>query len=138
MNDDAKILVRLRQVIRLRHYAKNAEKTYLHWSRRFLEYRRGTGCEGSPTAENAKAFLTRLAMVENVSASTQNQAFSALLLLFREVLRTDLEEMAQTVRAKRGRTIKDRHRFQRESLGVTTGEMSAIFRGPRKTHYADD
>jgi integron integrase len=41
-------------------------------------------------------------MVENVSASTQNQAFSALLLLFREVLRTDLEEMAQTVRARRG------------------------------------
>ena len=41
-------------------------------------------------------------MVEKVSASTQNQAFSALLLLFREVLRVDLEEMSQTVRAKRG------------------------------------
>jgi site-specific recombinase XerD len=44
-------------------------------------------------------------MVEKVSASTQNQAFSALLLLFREVLRTDLEEMAQTVRARRGRKL---------------------------------
>ncbi len=44
-------------------------------------------------------------MVEKVSASTQNQAFSALLLLFREVLRKDLEEMAQTVRAKRGRRL---------------------------------
>jgi integron integrase len=44
-------------------------------------------------------------MVEKVSASTQNQAFSALLLLFREVLRTDVEEMAQTVRAKRGRKM---------------------------------
>ena len=105
LNDDAAILVRLRQVIRLRHYAKSTEKTYLHWSRRFLEYRRGSGCEGAPTAEDAKAFLTRLAMVEKVSASTQNQAFSALLLLFREVLRTDLEEMAQTVRAKRGRKL---------------------------------
>ena len=40
--------------------------------------------------------------VEKVSASTQNQAFSALLFLFREVLRRDLEEMEQTVRAKRG------------------------------------
>ena len=105
LNDDAAILVRLRQVIRLRHYAKSTEKTYLHWVRRFLEYRRGSGCEGVPTAEDAKAFLTRLAMVEKVSASTQNQAFSALLLLFREVLRTDLEEMAQTVRAKRGRKL---------------------------------
>jgi len=41
-------------------------------------------------------------MAEKVSASTRNQAFSALLLLFHEVLRADLEEMAQTVRAKRG------------------------------------
>lgn len=103
LNDDAAILVRLRQVIRLRHYAKSTEKTYLHWSRRFLEYRRRSGCEGMPAAGDAKAFLMRLAMVEKVSASTQNQAFSALLLLFREVLRIDLEEMAQTVRAKRGR-----------------------------------
>jgi integron integrase len=55
--------------------------------------------------EDVKAFLTRLAMVETVSASTQNQAFSALLLLFREVLRTNLDEMAQTVRAKRGRKL---------------------------------
>jgi integron integrase len=70
-----------------------------------MDYRRDTGFDGSPTAEEAKAFLTRLAMVEKVSASTQNQAFSALLLLFREVLRTDLEEMAQTVRARRGRKL---------------------------------
>ena len=105
VNDDAAILVRLREVIRLRRYAKSTEKTYLHWNCRFLEYRRSSGCEGIPTAEDAKAFLTRLAMVEGVSASTQNQAFSALLLLFREVLRTDLEEMAQTVRAKRGRRL---------------------------------
>jgi len=102
LNDEAAILVRLREVICLRHYAKSTEKTYLHWNRRFLAYRRETGAEGEPSAVDAKAFLTHLAMVEKVSASTQNQAFSALLLLFREVLRTDLEEMAQTVRAKRG------------------------------------
>ncbi len=100
--DDATRLERLREVIRLRHYARSTEKTYLHWNRRFLAYRHETGAEGEPTAADAKAFLTHLAMVEKVSASTQNQAFSALLLLFREVLRTDLEEMAQTVRAKRG------------------------------------
>jgi integron integrase len=102
LNDDAAILVRLREVIRLRHYAMSTEKTYLHWNRRFLAYRRETGAEGEPAAADAKAFLTRLAMVEKVSASTQNQAFSALLLLFREVLRVDLEEMPRTVRARRG------------------------------------
>lgn len=49
----------------------------------------------APTTEDVKAFLTRLAMVDKVSASTQNQAFSALLLLFREVLRTDMKKMAR-------------------------------------------
>ncbi|MCX6348966.1 MAG: integron integrase [Candidatus Aureabacteria bacterium] len=99
------MLTRLREVLRLRHYSQSTERTYLHWSRRFLDYRRQTGLIGEPTAADVKAFLTRLAMVEKVSASTQNQAFSALLLLFREVLRTDLGEMAHTVRAKRGRKL---------------------------------
>jgi len=102
---DERLLARLREVIRLRHYAKSTEKTYLHWTRRFLAYRKQAGLTGEPAAADVKAFLTRLAMVEKVSASTQNQAFSALLLLFREVLRRDLEEIAQTVRAKRGRKL---------------------------------
>ncbi|HCP32323.1 TPA: integron integrase, partial [Candidatus Acetothermia bacterium] len=98
-------LARLQEVIRLRHYAKSTEKAYLNWTRRFLAYRAQVGLTGEPSAADVKAFLTRLAMVEKVSASTQNQAFSALLLLFREVLRRDLEEMAQTVRARRGRKL---------------------------------
>ena len=100
--DDAARLERLREVIRLRHYAKSTEKTYLHWNRRFLVYRRETGAEGEPTAADAKAFLTHLAMVEKVSASTQNQAFSALAAALPRGAAVDLEEMAQTVRAKRG------------------------------------
>ncbi|MBS3764139.1 MAG: phage integrase N-terminal SAM-like domain-containing protein [Planctomycetes bacterium] len=95
LNDDGAILVRVRQVIRLCHYAESTEKAYLRWNRRFLQYRRRSGYDGAPTSEDAKAFLTRLAMVQKVSASTQNQAFSALLLLFRKVLCTDLEQMAQ-------------------------------------------
>jgi integron integrase len=103
-NDDS-LIDKMREIIRLRHYAKSTEKTYLHWTRRFLLYREQAGLTGEPAAADVKAFLTRLAMVEKVSASTQNQAFSALLLLFREVLRRNLEEMAQTVRAKRGRKL---------------------------------
>ncbi|NOZ85725.1 MAG: tyrosine-type recombinase/integrase [Deltaproteobacteria bacterium] len=99
------LLARTREILRLRHYARSTEKTYLNWVRRFLSYRKRAGLTGDPTAADVKAFLTRLAMVERVSASTQNQAFSALLLLFREVLRRDLEEMEQTVRAKRGRRL---------------------------------
>ena len=101
---DAAMLDRFRDIIRLRHYARSTEKTYLHRTRRFLAYRRQVGAAGECelTAAEVKAFLSRLAMVEKVSASTHSQAFSALLLLFRKVLRVDLEEMTQTVRAKRG------------------------------------
>jgi len=104
-SDSTMLLRRLREVIRLRHYARSTEKNYLQWTRRFLDYRHKTKRLGAPSVEDVKAFLTRLAMVENVSAATQNQAFCALLMLFREVLRTDMEEMAQTVRAKRGRKL---------------------------------
>jgi len=115
--DDGSLVRRLREVIRLRHYAKSTEKTYVHWTNRFLAYRQQTGVTGEPTGADVKAFLTRLAMVDKVSASTQNQAFSALLLLFREVLRTDLEQMAQTVRAKRGRKLP---------IVLSVGEVEAL------------
>jgi len=71
--DDAARLERLREVIRLRHDATSTEKAYLHWTRRFLAYRVETRAGGVPTAADARAFLTRLAMVEKVSSSTQNQ-----------------------------------------------------------------
>lgn len=99
------LLTRLREVIHLRHYAKSTEKAYMQWVGRFLAYRDQTGLDGEPAAADVKVYLTRLAMVDKVSASTQNQAFSALLLLFREVLRKDLTEMEQTVRARRGRRL---------------------------------
>ena len=79
----------------------STEKTYLHWNRRFLAYHSRNQHGRRTIRRRCQGVLTHLAMVEKVSASTQNQAFSALLLLFREVLRIDLEEMAQTVRAKR-------------------------------------
>jgi integron integrase len=103
--NDESLIERLREVIRVRHYARSTGKTYLHWTRRFLAYRRHAGLADDLTAADVKGFLTRLTMVEKVSASTQNQAFSALFLFFREVLRKDLEEMAQMVRAKRGRRL---------------------------------
>ncbi|MBI2567050.1 MAG: protein kinase [Candidatus Schekmanbacteria bacterium] len=69
-----------------------------------MEDRQQTGLSGRPTTADVKAFLTRLAMVQRVSASTQNQAFSALLLLFREVLRTDLaEQVSRSIDSSRAR-----------------------------------
>ena len=99
------LLNRLKEIIRLRHYAPATEKTYLLWTRRFLLYHQKTGSSSQPSRNDLKAFLTHLAINDKVSASTQNQAFNALLLFFREVLHTELQNMAKTVRAKRGRKL---------------------------------
>jgi len=53
------MLERLREVIRLRHYAKSTEKTYLHWTRRFLAYRRHAGSEGEPISASHRRRLAR-------------------------------------------------------------------------------
>jgi len=76
-----------------------------HWTQRFLAYREQAGLTGEPRVSDVKSFLTRLAMVEKVSDSTQNQAFSALLLLFREDFRRDLEKMGKSLCAKEGRKL---------------------------------
>lgn len=58
---------------------RSSEKTYLHWNRRFLAYCHESGTGSEPTAANAKAFLTHLAMVEKVSAS--HSGFGSTLFL---------------------------------------------------------
>ena len=103
--DEETILRRLREILRLRHYASSTEKTYVLWTRRFIAYCSETRQTKDPSSDDARAFLTHLATVQNVSASTQNQAFNALLMLFREVLRKDFDEMENTIRAKRPRRL---------------------------------
>ncbi len=70
----------VRQRIRLRHYSIRTEKSYIHWIRRFVRFhdRRHPRELGKQEIE---AFLTHLAVDRKVSASTQNQAFNALLFL---------------------------------------------------------
>ncbi len=104
-----RVLDAMRDELRLRHYAYRTERTYLEWVGRFLRYadRRtaDAGGEGAVTNSLVKDFLTHLALERNVSASTQNQAFSALLFLCRHVLHLDLQDMEQTLRARRGRRL---------------------------------
>ena len=99
------ITQRLREIIRLRHYSYRTEKTYVSWTKRFLTYCLHTGIDAPISEREIKAFLTHLALEQNVSASTQNQAFNALLMLCREILHVDLTEMSKNVRAKRGRRL---------------------------------
>jgi integron integrase len=97
------ILSETKRLLRLKHYSYRTEQTYLEWIGRFFEYTTGRGeTESRLSAQDVKDFLSHLALVRRVSSSTQNQAFNALLFLFRGVLREELDDLSGTVRAKRG------------------------------------
>lgn len=96
----------LRNALRIRHYSYSTERTYLYWCNQFINYVQDTeNKNSSPRKLNETAFrdyLSYLAVHKRVSASTQNQAFNALLFLFRDVLKVELSDLSKTVRAKRG------------------------------------
>ena len=103
---DAKAtLEKARQFASLKKYAKSTRKTYLAWIRRFLVWLQQSGVNRKPTEEDVRGFLTHLAMKEDRSASAQNQAFSALLFLCRNVIDVDLHDMSKNVRAKQYRPL---------------------------------
>lgn len=85
--------------IRQRHYSPRTEQCYLSWIRRFVAFHRyrDPALLGSP---EVRRFLGHLALDSRVSASTQNQAFSSLLFLYREVLRRPLSDLDAIPRAK--------------------------------------
>jgi integron integrase len=85
-----KLLDQMRDVIRAKHYSYRTEATYLDWVRRFILFhqKRHPDQMGAPEIQ---AFLTHLAAQRKVAASTQNQALSAILFLYREVLHKEIE-----------------------------------------------
>jgi integron integrase len=95
---------------RLRHLAPRTEEAYVGWIWRFFQYldeargERGGGkrIRHAVTGAGVREYLSHLATRRRVSASTQNQAFSALLFLGREVLAVDLGDLSTTVRARQG------------------------------------
>ncbi len=97
---------KIREAIRVKHYSRSTEKTYREWFQRFYDYLTKTRQKDWTTQGadeyDVRDFLTYLAVKQHVSSSTQNQAFNALLFLFRNVLQMDLKEIGQAVRAKRG------------------------------------
>ena len=94
-----KLLDRMRDAIRVRHYALATERNYVQWARRFIffHHKRHPAEMGAVEVE---AFLSSLATERNVSASTQNQAMHALLFLYRDVLSIDLPWLDGITRAK--------------------------------------
>ncbi|WP_093288957.1 integron integrase [Solimonas aquatica] len=94
-----KLLDRMREALRLRHYSIRTETSYVDWARRYILFH-GRKHPATLGATEVSAFLSHLASERNVSASTQNQAKSALLFLYREVLAVDLPWLEEIVQAK--------------------------------------
>jgi len=97
------LIQRYRELLQARHYARRTVKAYVQWLRRFLRFHqlRHPREMGS---EEVNAFLTHLAVKEQVSASTQNQALAALLFLYRDLLERELE-LEGVVRARTNHRI---------------------------------
>jgi integron integrase len=99
-----KIIADLAAEIKTRHYSRKTLKTYADWIRKFQHYLKNKPPQELSAAE-VKAYLTYLAVNCNVSASTQNQAFNALLFLFRHILKKDFGEHKDIPRAKKSNYI---------------------------------
>ena len=102
--DASHLISRVREAIRLRHYSLRTERSYCDWIRRYVRHR-GMRHPSQMGAEHVTSFLSALASVRNVSASTQNQALAAVLFLYRDVLKMEIEWMHDITRAKRPRRL---------------------------------
>ena len=110
-----RLLDEVRRHIRVKHYSLRTEATYSGWIKRFI-LANGKRHPREMGAAEVEAFLSMLAVKGNVAASTQNQALSALLFLYRIVLGVDLPWMESVVRAKRSQhvpTVLSRDEVQR-------------------------
>lgn len=94
-----RLLDRLREAIRVRHYSLSTERAYCDWVRRFILFHDKRHPRDLGAAE-VTAFLSHLAVGRNVSPSTQNQAKAAILFLYRHVLELELPWLDEIVQAK--------------------------------------
>ena len=99
-----RLLDRMREAIRVRHFSIRTEATYVDWARRFILFHKKRHPLDMGGAE-VTAFLTYLAVQRSVAPSTQNQAKSALLFLYRVVLAVDLPWLDEIVAAKEKRRL---------------------------------
>jgi len=94
------LITQMQHALRARHYSRRTEQTYCQWVRRFIRFY-GLRHPAEMAEPEINAFVTHLAVNEKVSASTQTQALSAVLFLYRHVLHREVGELADLVRARR-------------------------------------
>lgn len=99
-----RLLDRVRRSLQARHYSERTADTYVRWIRRFILFH-GKRHPRDMAESEINAFLTHLATEAKMSASTQNQALSALLYLYRHVLKREVDKLGAIVRARKPRRL---------------------------------
>lgn len=120
-----KLLDRVRDKLRMKHYSYRTEESYVHWIRRYILFHDKRHPQ-EMGGEEINAFLTHLAVDSNVAASTQNQALSALLFLYREILHQELDLKLESVRAKQTRHLPTV--LSVEETKVVIRHLSGVYR----------
>lgn len=120
-----RLLDQVRGKIRLKHYSIRTEQAYLDWIKRFICHF-GKRHPNEMGAREVEVFLTWLAVEGRVAVSTQNQAKSALLFLYREVLGADLPWLENVEQAKTPKRLP---------VVLTQAEVQALLSGLSGTHW---
>jgi len=128
-----RLLDRVREANRLRHGSRSTEKSYIAWIRRYIVFH-GKRHPAEMGAAEVAQFLSSLAVDGKVAASTQNQALSALLFLYRHVLHQDLPWLEDVVRARRPKHLpvvltRDEVRAVISKLAGTARLMATLLYG---------
>ena len=96
----SELIDQLQRALRARHYSRRTEQAYCLWVRRYVRYH-GLRHPADMAEPEINAFVTHLAVTERVSASTQSQALSAILFLYRHLLHRQVGELHELVRARK-------------------------------------
>ncbi len=112
-----KLLVQVKEKIRFLHYSRKTEQAYVHWIKRFILFH-GKRHPRDMGGVEISSFLNYLANRENVAASTQNQALSAIVFLYKQVLDIDFGEIPDFRYAKKPRRLP---------VVLTQGEVKNLF-----------
>ena len=120
-----KLLDRLREALRSRHYSRRTEQTYCHWVKRYIFFH-DVRHPAEMAEHEINAFLTNLAVKEKVSASTQTQALSALLFLYRHVLGREVGTLEGLIRARKPRRLPVV--MTRDEVRAVIGELKGDYR----------
>ena len=119
------LLDQVRQIIRIKHYSLRTEESYINWIKRFIFFHNKKHPK-EMGEEEISQFITYLAKNEKVSASTQNQALCAIVFLYKNVLKKDLENSISIYWSKRPKKLP---------VVFTKGEAIEVLNNLKGNHW---